>query len=130
VKMKKEMRELVNYRLHRATETLDDARLLLNNEKLFSAVNRIYYALFYAVSALLLTKGLSSAKHSGILSLFNKEFISNGKIDKKWGRYYYEMFDFRQKADYKDLVHFAEKDVRQWLRKAEDFIPFIQAFIS
>ncbi len=55
--MKKETRELLNYRIRRSKETLKDAEILLRQERLFSAVNRIYYAVFYIVTALLLAKG-------------------------------------------------------------------------
>lgn len=75
--MNDEIKALVDYRLQRAKETLQDANLLFENGKLPSAVNRIYYAMFYAVNALLLTKGLSSAKHSGVLSLVTASFLSN-----------------------------------------------------
>jgi len=86
--------------------------------------------MFYAVSALLLTKGLSSSKHSGLLGIFNKEFINKGVIDKEIGRFYTEMFEFRQKADYKDLTEFKEEDVVVWLNKAEQFIPRLEAIID
>jgi uncharacterized protein (UPF0332 family) len=88
--------------LSRANETLDDAKILFDNGKLSSSVNRIYYAMFYAVSALLLTKGLSSSKHSGVLALFNKEFVNTTVVEREAGRFYNEIFEFRQKGDYKE----------------------------
>ena len=69
--MNEEKKEIIDYWRRRARESLDDARLLLENGRLHSAVNRIYYALFYEVSALLLAKGLSFSKHSGVLAAFN-----------------------------------------------------------
>lgn len=128
--MSQAIKDLIRYRLNRADETLEDARILFNNNKLFSAINRIYYAMFYAVGGLLLTKDLSSPKHSGLLSLFNKEFVNTGLVDKEWGRFYNEMFEFRQKADYKDLVKFETVDVKLWLAKAEDFILAIKVLIK
>jgi len=120
--MNEQTKELMKYKLMRSDETLEDAKILFANGKLFSTVNRIYYAMFYAVNGLLLTKGLSSAKHSGTLSLFNKEFVNKGIAEKELGRFYNEMFEFRQKADYKDLVKFAENDVKAWLEQADKFI--------
>jgi uncharacterized protein (UPF0332 family) len=67
--------ELIRYRREKAVETLKDAQILFESERLSSAVNRIYYAIFYEVSALLMTKDLSSAKHSGIRALFNEYFV-------------------------------------------------------
>lgn len=128
--MNEEIKSLIQYRIARSRETLDDATLLLNNGKLFSSVNRIYYAMFYAVNALLLSKGISSSKHSGVLALFNKEFISKDIIDKEKGRFFTEMFEFRQKADYKDLVEFKKEDVEIWLKKADDFISTVNHIVT
>jgi len=52
--MNNSKKELVNYRLDRAYETYEDALLLANSNKWNSAMNRLYYAAFYAVSALVL----------------------------------------------------------------------------
>ena len=59
--------QLVRYRISRAEESLGMAELALGNGYLHGTVNRLYYACFYAVSALLLTEGFSSSRHSGIL---------------------------------------------------------------
>lgn len=128
--MNKEKIELVNYRLMRTKETLEDARILFGKKKLFSTVNRIYYAMFYVVSALLLIRNLSSSKHTGILGLFNKEFVRDGIVSRDLGRFYNEMFEFRQKGDYKDLVRFKREDVRQWLERAENFIQELSGLIG
>lgn len=120
--MKGQREELIKYRLMRAKETLEDAEILFDNDRWFSTVNRVYYAMFYAVNGLLLTKGLNSSKHSGVLSLFNKEFVNKGIVDKELGRFYNEMFEFRQKADYKDLVKFEGRDVKLWIKKGVSFV--------
>ena len=104
--MKQEFIDLARYRLEKAKNTLSYARQYINDATLDSTVNRIYYAIFYAVSALLITKGLYSSKHSGVRALFNKEIINKGHIEKQWGEFYSDMFDRRQKGDYKDFVKF------------------------
>jgi uncharacterized protein len=125
-----ETRELIKYRIERSLETLDDAKILFENKKLFSSVNRIYYSMFFAITALLLTKAMSSAKHSGTLSIFNKEFVNTGLVDKKLGRFYNEMFEFRQKADYKDFVSFKDSDIEAWLAKAQEFLSVVNSIIN
>ena len=99
-------KELVSYRQTKAVETLADARVLVEHGRLSSAVNRIYYSVFYAVTALLLTKDLTSAKHSGVRSLFIQNFVKPGIISVDDGSFYFSMFEFRQKADYADFVTF------------------------
>jgi len=128
--MKKEVEELIKYRIKRSKETLKDAKILFEEKRLFSTVNRVYYAVFYIVNALLLTKELSSSKHSGVLSIFNREFIKKGLLDKELGKFYTKMFGFRQKADYKDMVKFKKEDVGGWLKSAEKFISEIEKTIK
>lgn len=99
-----------------------DAQKYFEDATSESTVNRTYYAMFYAVNSVLIAQGLSSSKHTGVRSLFNKEIVSNGLIDKDLGRFYSDMFDRRQKSDYKDFVRFEKEDVGAWLKKAEDFI--------
>ncbi len=111
--------ELIEYRINKARETLEDAEILFNNKRLSSSVNRIYYALFHLITALLLTEGFSSSKHSGVKSLFNSHFIKTKKVDKEIGRFFSNIFDFRQKGDYGDFVNFEEEKVKEWLEKAK-----------
>jgi hypothetical protein len=49
-----ERKELVKYRLKRAKDTLKEVEVLIENEFLNTAVNRIYYACYYSLIALLL----------------------------------------------------------------------------
>jgi uncharacterized protein (UPF0332 family) len=123
-------KDLIAYRVLRAKEALQDAEILLNSKRLPSTVNRIYYALFYEVTALLLTKGLSSAKHSGIMALFNEHFVKNGTVGIETGRFYSRMFEFRQKSDYEDFVQFEEEKVREWLVNAQKFIEEVENVIE
>ncbi|MCL4558844.1 MAG: HEPN domain-containing protein [Deltaproteobacteria bacterium] len=123
-------KDLIAYRMSRAKEALQDAEILLNSKRLPSTVNRIYYALFYEVTALLLTKGLSSSKHSGIMALFNEHFVKNGTVSIETGRFYSRMFEFRQKSDYEDFVQFEEEKVKEWLVTARQFIEEIGKVIE
>lgn len=68
--MKPEQLEgLLRYRMDQAYETLREAEILLREAALRGAINRAYYAMFYALLALLATKQLGTSKHSGAISL-------------------------------------------------------------
>jgi uncharacterized protein (UPF0332 family) len=121
--------DIIRYRRKRAKEALLEAEIMLENNKLSAAVNRIYYAVFYEVLALILTKGLSSSKHSGVRSLFNKEFIKTGIIYEEYGDFYNRMFGFRQRADYEDFVEFEHEKVKSWFESTKDFIIAIEQVI-
>lgn len=120
--MKSEYVEMAAYRLEKARATLSDARRFLENATTSSVVNRLYYALFYAVNALLITDGRSSAKHSGVRSLFNREYVKTGIVRKEYGRLYSVLYDARQEGDYADFIEFDRKEVQAWLEMAVMFI--------
>ena len=63
--------DLIKYRIARAKDTLDDAQLLADNGKWNSAINRLYYAAYYAVIALLLNADLKPTTHNGVKSNFS-----------------------------------------------------------
>jgi len=113
---------LIRHRVVRAKEALEEATLLLAHEHVATAVNRLYYAAFYAVSALLLIDGYSSPKHSGIRALFDRHWIASGRLPKDLGRLYRRLFDARQKGDYADLVAFDPAEVQTWRDDVEGFL--------
>ena len=80
-----ERSELIKYRLDEAKETIVDVQLLINNDRLRAAVNRIYYGMFYSLLALGLAYEFETSKHQQLLGWFNKNFIHNGLIDTKFG---------------------------------------------
>jgi uncharacterized protein (UPF0332 family) len=114
--------ELVSYRLQRARETLADAHILADAGRWDPCVNRLYYACFYAVSALLIQEGLSSTKHTGLRSLFNRHFVKTNKVSKDKARIFNDLFERRQEGDYVDFVSFEESQVLPWLPEAEAFV--------
>jgi len=127
--MKEETRILIMYRLERARESLEEAGILLEREYGNTFVNRLFYACFYAVSALLLTRGLSSSKHSGIRSLFHQNFVKPGLVDPELGQLYDRLFDNRQKGDYADLVRFDPNEVRDWYDEAREFVESVEKVV-
>ena len=122
--------ELIRYKQKKARDTLEDAALLFHSGRLFSTLNRIYYALFYEVVALLLTADLSSAKHTGVRALLNEHFVKTGKVPIEVGRFYSRMYDFRQKGDYGDFVEFEKQKVKEWLDQASAFIDEVDQVIE
>lgn len=123
-------RDIVLYRMTRATETMEDARVLANAGRWNACVNRLYYACFYVVSALLVRHGLSSSKHTGVRSLFNQQYVKTGKIPKDLARIYNDLFERRQEGDYIDFVTFQESQVLPWISKAEQLIGHITILIE
>ena len=122
--------ELIRYRLSRAEETLEEAHLLAENKHGNAAVNRLYYACFYAVLALLIRDGRYSSKHSGVRALFNIHFVKTGEVPKEMARIYNDLFERRQEGDYDDFIVFDAVDVQNWLSEAESFVRCISEWIQ
>lgn len=122
--------DLVRHRLQRATEALEEARLLQEGGHLHAAVSRLYYACFYAISALLLTEGLAFAKHTSVLATLDRNWIKPGKLPVQVGRFTRRMFERRQQSDYGDLVEFDDADVARWAVQARETVDILTGLIE
>jgi uncharacterized protein (UPF0332 family) len=87
---------LIDYRMEKSRESIKAARLTVNEKMLTFAMNRIYYAMFYAVQAALGKKSISFSKHTQVKGYFNKEFIKSGVLPIDMGRLYNKAFEYRQ----------------------------------
>ena len=121
---------MIKYRIARAKDTFDDARILANSEKWNSAINRLYYAAYYAVIALLLDSGLKPTTHNGAKSNFSEYFIKSGKLDKKFGLIFSQLFTWRQKGDYDDLFDFQKDKVLPYFEPVEKLIAEIEKLVA
>ena len=122
--------EYINYRLQRARETFEEAMILAREERWNAVINRLYYASFYAVIALLLKSNIETQSHDGARTQFGLNFIKNGIIDKQYGKLFTKLFDYRQKGDYGDMFDFDEEITRPLLEKVESFIEIVQSQIN
>jgi len=113
---------LIRYRMDRSKEALSAARLMYDKGHYNDAVNRLYYSCFYAVIALLATKGIHPSKHTAARAFLNKNWIKTEKISKETGRLYNTLFDRREKGDYGDYFRFNAEDVGNWLERVEKAI--------
>ena len=119
-------KESIEYRIERSFQSAEEAKSAIAAGHLFSAENRIYYACFYEVVALLLTRNHSSSKHGGIMGIFNREFVNTGLVDVDLGRFYGRMFEYRQKADFGDPDSFDSGQVEKWLTTASLFVDSLE----
>lgn len=116
--------------LEKADDALASAELELNAGHVNFAVNRLYYACFYAVTALLLRDGKQFAKHSAIKSEFSRAYVKPGTVDAKWSKFYQKLFDDRQEGDYRPTVAFDSSEVSARLEQAREFNDLIRGLIE
>lgn len=127
---KEELKELVGYWFQKSRESLDAAHDELQAGRLSFSVNRIYYACFYAVSAILLQEGIRFKKHSGVRAAFRQHLVKSSKVNEEHGRLYDKFFELRQRGDYIEYVSFDKKQVEDWLQEAEQFVEAIKRLIE
>ena len=127
--MKTSVAELVKYRLSRAKDTYEDARILAESERWNSSINRLYYSAYYAVMALLLKHNIKPTTHNGAKSAFSEHFIKNGNIPIEFGKLYSQLFAWRQKGDYDDLFDFDKNKVMPYFEPVKHFIDLIEKML-
>ena len=97
--------------MRRAHRSIRDAEILARDDSWDTCVNRLYYACFYAASAVLLREGMVSSKHTGIIGLFNQHFVHTGRTSRDYGAFYNDLFENRLDADYVVYESFDEERV-------------------
>ena len=125
-----DINEYIIYRFEKASQTYADAKLLAVNKRWNSCVNRLYYACFYSVSALLTKNNFEAKSHNGVRTVFFREVIKTEKISKDSGKLYSDLFDWRNKGDYSDFIDFNEEDVLPFLEKAGKFSGEVEKVIK
>ena len=123
-------KELIGLWLEKADDALFSAELELSAGHANFAMNRLYYACFYAVTGLLLQGGKQFARHSAVKSEFVRNYIKSGLVDAKWNKFYQKLFDDRQEADYIPTATFETSDVSMHLQQAREFIALIRSLIN
>ncbi len=116
---------LVDYRLQRAKETLCEADALINDSYYNAAVNRLYYACYYAVIALLVQNDISASTHNGVKMMFGMHFIATKKIPNKYSQFYSQLFNDRISGDYDDFLRYDKEMIDEIRPMAEEFIEII-----
>ena len=121
---------IVSYRLEKAEMTLDDATKSAEYGMYNTAANRLYYAFYYAASALLIDKGLKVQTHSGLMSMLHLHFLKAGKMTTDDGVLMRRLFALRQEGDYEDFVRLESEDVVPLLPETKKLICKIRTFIE
>jgi uncharacterized protein (UPF0332 family) len=124
-----EKNALIEHRISKAIAAIDEVDFLVSNKKFLLAVNRIYYGMFYILSALSLKHDFSTSKHQQLIGWFNKEFVATGKVEPKYGKIIHNAFSNRSTGDYDDFAEFEEDEVKTSFNELKDFIKTIRALL-
>jgi uncharacterized protein (UPF0332 family) len=119
-----------NYRIQRAYETIQEIEKHIENKFWNTAINRMYYACYYAVGALLVKNGIKTGSHKGVRLQFGQLFIKTGKIEKKMAKLYADLFEKRHKGDYNDFFDYDEETVTNLYPQMKQFVETINQLLK
>jgi uncharacterized protein (UPF0332 family) len=125
-----QLRDLVHYRMDQAAETLAEATILRDAGAFRGAVNRAYYAMFYALLGLLATRRLGTSKHTGAIAMFDREFVKTGIFAPELSRALHMAFSRRQVHDYGEVVRADLSTADESIEDAERFVAAIRSHLT
>lgn len=123
-------KDLIEYRLSQARDSIREADVLdQSGMSRRSVMNRLYYAMFYTVLALLQEKEMGTSKHSGAIALFDREYVKTGLFPKEMSKALHRAFELRQKGDYLEEAEVAAEDIAEIRPAAERFVEGAEAML-
>ena len=96
--------DLCKYRMQQARESLNASKIMMQNEMIKDAINRSYYAVFYALKAVLAIEEKDFRRHKDVVAYFNKMYVSTGEFPREFGRLIARLQQLREKSDYDDFL--------------------------
>jgi uncharacterized protein (UPF0332 family) len=123
------MNEKIVKLIDKSERNIKVAEKLIKDNELEIAVSRLYYAMFYCVEALLLSKNLSFSSHKAVIVNFGKEFVKTGIFDEKFHKVLQNAFEDRQEADY-EFVEFEKPEVEEYLNLAKEFLETAKNYLG
>ena len=121
---------LVRYEMEKARNTLCEVETLIENNLWNGAANRLYYAVFHAVSALLIHDGHQVSTHQGSHALFGLHYIKSEKLPAEFGRLYSQLQTMREESDYNCLYDVTPEELTEKIDPAKRLIAAIETMIS
>ena len=118
---------IVLFKLEKTEEALEDVRINLENRRWIVVANRLYYAAYYSVSALLISYGYTAKTHEGIVRTFSKEFGLTGKVDATLTKHYGRLLNLRITGDYSDNYNLDETDVLPMIELTKKLIETVSS---
>lgn len=116
--------------LDKSAQSIGAAETLMREQYVDFAAGRAYYAMFYAIEALLLSRDMSFSKHSAVIAAFGKEFVKAGAFDSRFHRYLLNAFDLRNAGDYGTIHSVSEEKARQTIEEAKELLAVVTNYLS
>lgn len=131
MKLSKNNKEsIIENNIQKSEQAIKDAEMLLKNKSLTASLNRIYYSVFYILSALAITYNFRTSKHTQLIGWFNKNFVKEHKVERKIGKFVQLAFDQRMESDYDIFSDFSFEETEQALANAKEVFKVIRNLVT
>ncbi len=128
--MGEEEKSFVRYRFERAKEELEVSKLLCSKKFYKTANSRAYYAIFYAIRAVLALERKDFKKHKDVIAYFNKNYVNTEIFPKKLGHRISEAQTIREDSDYDDEYIVSSEDTQEQIATAEELIKLVEEYLN
>lgn len=125
-----ERKILVALEMKKARETYEDIGILIAANRLNGAANRMYYAVFHAVCALLINDGHQVNTHKGSHALFSQRYIKTGILPREYGQLYNQLQTMREESDYNCAYDVEIDELQQRIDPARRLIDDIDKLVN
>ncbi len=127
--MTEKQKDLCLYRMSQAEETMKSAQLCMDNHLFKDAINRSYYAAFYAVKAVLALADTDFKRHKDVVAFFNKEYVAVGVFSREIGRLLARIQKKRETSDYDDFYVASHEEAAEQMGAASNILVEVKAYL-
>ena len=117
-----ERKIIVEFRIEKAQRALEQAKGVVELQYWETIANRLYYAAYNAVEAVLIAYGYIARSHDGVIHMFGQHFVKTGLVDVADGKLYHRLFTMRLTGDYDDTYGLTSEDVLPLIEPASELI--------
>jgi uncharacterized protein (UPF0332 family) len=127
---KEEIKSLIENYIRKSCIAIENTDFLIKNEKFSLAINQCYYGIFYMLSALAFQNGFKTSKHEQLIGWFNKTYVKNDVVNKKFGKLIIKSYENRKKGDYDVFSEFSKEKAEQAFEEMKEVISEIRKLID
>lgn len=123
-------KDLAKYKIERAIDEYETAKLLFDNNRLKAANNRAYYSIYYSLTAVLCLEPIAFKKHKDTLAYFNKNYVHGGKFPPEIGRAVEKAAKIRHASDYDEFYIASREEAARQMDTAEKLIHLVEEYVQ
>lgn len=124
-----ERRIIVGLEMEKAQATFHEAKMNAQMGLWSVVSNRLYYAIYHTVIALLVSEGVQVGTHQGAQNQFGKYFVTTGKFGLDDARLYTLLLNIRQKADYNCSYNTDSEEMQPLIPRVQEFIDKAKSYL-